>query len=76
MKRNLNIEKEEILLLKKIGRKYLDLLETLFKNIEDYPYDIKYLKKIVKEAEKDYKKGKIIKAKNIDDALRKIKADK
>ena len=40
---------------------------------DDYPYDYEYIKKLGKKAEKDYKAGKCIEAKSIDEALKKLK---
>jgi hypothetical protein len=76
MGKKITIDKKEYELYKKIGRKYLDLAESFFVNIKDYPYDIKYIKKLIDQAEKDIKAGKLIKAKNIDEALKVMKKRK
>jgi hypothetical protein len=76
MGKKITIDKKEYELYKKIGRKYLDLAESFFVNIKDYPYDVKYIKKLIDRAEKDIKAGKLIKAKNIDEALKAMKKKK
>jgi hypothetical protein len=73
MGKKITIDKKEYELYKKIGRKYLNLAESFFVNIKDYPYDVKYIKKLIDKAEKDIKAGKLIKAKNIDEALKVMK---
>jgi hypothetical protein len=76
MSKKITIDKKEYELYKKIGRKYLNLAESFFVNIKDYPYDIKYIKKLIGQAEKDIKAGKLIKAKNVDEALKVMKKKK
>jgi hypothetical protein len=76
MSKKITIDKKEYELYRKIGRKYLDLVESFFVDIKDYPYDFKYIKKLIDQAEKDIKAGKLIKAKNIDEALKVMKKRK
>jgi len=76
MSKKITIDKKEYELYRKIGRKYLDLAESFFVNFKDYPYDIKYIKKLIDRAEKDIKAGKLIKAKNIEEALKAMKKKK
>jgi len=56
------------------GQKYMEFMEKLFTEFFiDYPYDLNYIKKLIKEVEKEKKKGKLIEAENAEKALKKFK---
>jgi hypothetical protein len=49
-------------------------MEKLFTELFiNYPYDLNYIKKLIKETEQERKKGKLIEAENIEKALRNTK---
>ncbi|MBU1159797.1 MAG: hypothetical protein ABIJ28_03820 [Patescibacteria group bacterium] len=70
---NITIPKEEYKKLKQFSTAYVKIVEEIAKVEIMYPYDYKYIDKLTASALKDYKKGKCIKAKSIDEALSKFK---
>ncbi len=65
------VDKEAI----KIGKNYIDFIEKLFlKFFINYPYDIKYIRELLKQAEEERKRKEFIVAKDIESALKKFKS--
>lgn len=69
----ITIPKEEYKKLKQFSIAYVKIVEEIIKVEIMYPYDYKYIDKLTAGVLKDYKKGKCIKAKSIDEALSKFK---
>jgi hypothetical protein len=67
------INKETI----EIGKNYMNFMEKLFlRFFINYPYDIKYIKELLKQAEKEKKQKKFIVAEDVETALKKFKKNK
>jgi hypothetical protein len=67
------INKETI----EIGKNYMNFMEKLFLEFFiNYPYDIKYIKELLKQTEKEKKTKKFIIAENVETALKKFKKNK
>ena len=65
------IPKTEYSKLKRYSSAYLKIASEMADAEKEYPYDYKYIDKVVKEARSAHQKGRTIKAQSVDDALRK-----
>jgi hypothetical protein len=65
----MKISKKEYNQLMKYKFAYFAILETVKKNEPDYEFDLEYVHKLNKQAIKEYKSGKGIIAKSVEEAL-------
>ena len=68
------IPKIEYRQLKRYSSAYLRVAREIMKSEPVYPYDMKYIKSLATRAIKDYKQGRAIRARSVDQALRKLRA--
>lgn len=69
----ITISKTEYRRLKKHASAYRRITEEIVKAEEAYPYDYPYIARLMRETKSDVKKGRLIKAGSVDEALRKFR---
>ena len=69
----ITIPKIEYSKLKRYSSAYLRIASEMADAEKEYPYDYKYIGGIVKESKSDYKKGRSIEARSVDEALKKFR---
>lgn len=69
-KDRVSIPKKEYASLRQYHSAYIKIAEEMAKAERAYPYDYKYIDVIMRRANLDYKNGKAIEAKSVDQALR------
>jgi hypothetical protein len=67
----IKIPKSEYKKLQHYKTAYFSILETIARTEPEYEYDIEYIEKLKNRVLKEYKSGKCIEAKSIDEALSK-----
>lgn len=72
----ISIPRVEYKKLKRLSAAYLRIAEEITRADREYPYDYKYIDKLVKEEKTAYLKGKLIEARSIDEALAKFRRKK
>jgi hypothetical protein len=66
------VPKKEYERLKHFSSAYLKIAEEIANAERAYPYDYKFIRTLVRQAQEDYKKGKSIEAESVDEALAKL----
>lgn len=69
----ITIPKIEYKKLKQYSTAYFKIAEEITKAELFFPYDYKYIKNLTKQALKEFKEGKCVEAKTIDEALVKFR---
>ncbi len=72
-KNTISIPKKEYDSLRQYHSAYIKIAEEMAKAERAYPYDYKYIDTVMRRANLDYKNGKAIEAKSIDQALKKFR---
>ena len=67
------IPKNEYRRLKQLSAVYRRIAEEIIRADHEYPYDYKYIDKLIKEEKSAYTKGRSIEARSVDEALAKSK---
>lgn len=67
------VPKKEYERLKQFSSAYFKIAEEIANAERSYPYDCTFIRNLMRQAREEYKKGKFIEAKSIDEALAKFK---
>lgn len=68
----ITIPKVEYKKLKRYSSAYLKIVEEITEAEKDYPYDYDYIGKLTRQVKLDFKKGRVIEADSVDEALAKF----
>lgn len=67
----ITIPKKEYERLRRFSAAYVKIAEEITKTEGAYPYDYKFISSLMRQAKKDQKRGRFIKAESVDEALAK-----
>ena len=65
------LPKKEYERLKRFSLAYLKIAEEITRGGLAYPYDYKFIRTLMRQAGKDYKRGRFVEARSVDEALAK-----
>lgn len=65
----ITIPKTEYKKLKSYSSAYLKIVEKIAEAERDYPYDYNYIDKLTRQAKLDFKKGQVIEADSVNEAI-------